>query len=407
MPASTRSRRSVDDADTPNKRRKVEPAEDEGSALRDVELGDRSEDLWFEDGNVILAAEGMSFRVHKGILTLRSDVFKTLLDDASLERLEGCPVFRVEDKGKDLHDLLYIIYNGGKSDWLNSTRPTIAYHDFRRVVDIALKYNIEDVIREAEYRLSQAFPTDSLASWYSTGNNALSLRFSSLECIDALRISRLLAVNSILPLVFYECCNIAPFMKIVRGVKLDGIPEPIMLSQDDLALCLQGREMLIQESSRIMRVFQELLFAAPSDRCTLQPHCRQALLLLSLSASDAKLYLEPNVLYPMDNWLDEHEAKPDSKPCRHCDATLRERIDTRREEVWSKLGKIFGIAEWPAGGTVSTLFAGYRILVILKPKLHAEKPREFRCEWRMILCGPTASLSDSAGRANFRRELVL
>ncbi|GJE89895.1 BTB/POZ domain-containing protein [Phanerochaete sordida] len=354
MPASTRSLRSADGADMPNKRRKVEPDDDEESALRGVELGDRAEHLWFEDGNVILAARGMSFRVHKGILALRSDVFRTMLDDASREQVEGRPVFRVEDQGKDLRDLLHIIYNGGNSDWLSSSRPTIEYADFRRVVDIALKYNINEVISEAKYRLSRVFQTDSLENWdsdLSPDGDQTPLSIYRRDCIDLLPLSRRLGMHSILPLVFYTCCNVNPVEKLAHGVQLDGVPKRVYLAPNDLALCLKGRESLSQESSRIMRVLHELASAdrAPSERCTMQARCRKAFLILSLFALDKHLYFESSVLVPMDDWLDDYEEQPNARPCRHCDAVLRKRMDDRRKAVWCKLGEIFGSVEWPAG----------------------------------------------------------
>ncbi|GJE89893.1 hypothetical protein PsYK624_060050 [Phanerochaete sordida] len=354
MPASTRSRRSTDDADMPNKRRKVEPAEDVENALRDESLGERSEEFWFEDGSIILAAQGMSFRVHKGVLALRSDVFKTLLDDPSLEQLEGCPVLRVEDRGRDLRDLLHIMYNGGKSDWLSSSRPPIQYSAFRRVVDIALKYNIEEVLSEARYKLSRVFPTDSVENWHNglrADDDDTPLVLCHADCIDLVRITRLLAMNSILPLVLYACCNIRPLGRFAHGVTLEGVSDPVTLAPNDLGLCLRGLNRLMLESGRLMRVFQDLAFSsrARSDQCATLAQCRQALQLLSLAAVDGGLYSDPSAIDFMDSWLDQQEKKPNAKPCQHCDTVLRDLINERREQTWCKLGKIFEVAEWPAG----------------------------------------------------------
>ena len=38
----------------------------------------RSE-IWFEDGNIVLEAEGTQFRVHRGILSLNSPIFNTMV----------------------------------------------------------------------------------------------------------------------------------------------------------------------------------------------------------------------------------------------------------------------------------------------------------------------------------------
>lgn len=117
MTASTRTRTHAQGADTPNKKRKVE-LDEPGDALQAAsEIGERSEGLWFDDGSVVVAAKGKAFKVHRSILTRRSEVFKELLSDAAVaqltETLEGCPILRVEDDGDDIEELFEIIYDGG------------------------------------------------------------------------------------------------------------------------------------------------------------------------------------------------------------------------------------------------------------------------------------------------------
>ena len=118
MTASTRSRSRIQEPETPNKKRKVEPEEqalDAPEAAPDI--GERCEELWFDDGNVIVAAKEKAFKIHRGVLMRRSEVFKELLSDNAIahlhEKLDGFPVLRLEDEGVDLHDLLNAIYDGG------------------------------------------------------------------------------------------------------------------------------------------------------------------------------------------------------------------------------------------------------------------------------------------------------
>ena len=122
MSGSSRSSFDVEQEISSRKRRKVEPQEHHGIVQHRAgtpvpDIGERCTDFWFDEGNIIIAALDRAFRVHTSILVLRSEVFKTLLSNAALsqlaERLNGCPILRVDDKGQDLHDLLYIIYNGG------------------------------------------------------------------------------------------------------------------------------------------------------------------------------------------------------------------------------------------------------------------------------------------------------
>lgn len=65
----------------------------------------RSE-FWPEDGNVILQAEGTQFKVHRGILSMNSDVFKDMLSLPQLssgeELIDGCPVVHLSDSAADV-----------------------------------------------------------------------------------------------------------------------------------------------------------------------------------------------------------------------------------------------------------------------------------------------------------------
>ena len=78
----------------------------------------RHESLWFKDGSIIIAAVGLSFKVHSGILERHSSVFKDLLNNPSQvvrtrgDTSEGCPVLHVKDVGKELARLLETFYDG-------------------------------------------------------------------------------------------------------------------------------------------------------------------------------------------------------------------------------------------------------------------------------------------------------
>ncbi|KAH9939431.1 hypothetical protein B0H21DRAFT_698433 [Amylocystis lapponica] len=74
----------------------------------------RNEEIWFEDGSVVLVAADVGFRVHAGILSLHSTVFSELLHgpEMMLEQLDGCPVLRVSDTTADLGVFLTFLYAG-------------------------------------------------------------------------------------------------------------------------------------------------------------------------------------------------------------------------------------------------------------------------------------------------------
>ncbi|GJE89939.1 BTB/POZ domain-containing protein [Phanerochaete sordida] len=217
MPASTRSRSLADDIGTPSIRRKVESEQPEDAPLLPaaVETPEHSTDFWFDEGNVIISARQKSFKLHTSILMLHSEVFKTLLNSAALaqlqERLDSCPVLRVDDMGTDFEDLLHIIYNGANSPWFDRQEPPIGYNDFRVIVKIAVKYEVKEIIKEAKHRLSWVFPADAPDKWdpdlQPDGDNT-SVALTYPDCIDVLSLARMLDMRSTLPLIFYACSNI-------------------------------------------------------------------------------------------------------------------------------------------------------------------------------------------------------
>jgi len=67
---------------------------------------ERVEDLWFEDGNLILQAENSLFRIYSGFLAARSSVFRDMLafppPAEGNPEMDGCHIVPVYDSAKDM-----------------------------------------------------------------------------------------------------------------------------------------------------------------------------------------------------------------------------------------------------------------------------------------------------------------
>ena len=73
--------------------------------------------LWLNDGNIVLVADKIAFRVHSSILAMNSTVFKDmfaipLADDSP--RFEGHPVVLLDDQPSQLADFLHYMYRGAR-----------------------------------------------------------------------------------------------------------------------------------------------------------------------------------------------------------------------------------------------------------------------------------------------------
>ena len=76
----------------------------------------RDEEYYFDDGNMILVADNVAFRVHKSVLARHSNFFRQIIvqQPVSLEGIDyfdGCFVIRLPDRSFEVSDLLRILYD--------------------------------------------------------------------------------------------------------------------------------------------------------------------------------------------------------------------------------------------------------------------------------------------------------
>jgi hypothetical protein len=74
----------------------------------------RSDRLWFSDGNVVLQAEGVQFKVYQAILAQRFPVLAAVfgaIQPGNENVVDGCPVVRLEDdSAEDVKHMLLALY---------------------------------------------------------------------------------------------------------------------------------------------------------------------------------------------------------------------------------------------------------------------------------------------------------
>lgn len=71
---------------------------------------------WFEDGNIVLQAEGTLFRVYKGILRLRSGLFDDLFSlplgpTEHMKTYDSCPLVVVQETAKEMELLISVMHD--------------------------------------------------------------------------------------------------------------------------------------------------------------------------------------------------------------------------------------------------------------------------------------------------------
>ena len=91
----------------------------EETTVEDIKLeavsaeNERDREFWYEDGNVILVAGNVEFRVFKGILADHSPVFKDMFTlpqpDTTPSETVACPTVDLSDSPSDLRHILRFI----------------------------------------------------------------------------------------------------------------------------------------------------------------------------------------------------------------------------------------------------------------------------------------------------------
>lgn len=72
-------------------------------------------DPWFDDGNVVLVAQGTAFRVFRSVLSKNSEIFHDMFampQPADVETFEGCPVVHLQDAKHDLEVVIKALFEG-------------------------------------------------------------------------------------------------------------------------------------------------------------------------------------------------------------------------------------------------------------------------------------------------------
>jgi len=84
-------------------------------ALPGLSVIRRVPELWIDDGNIVLQAEDVQFKVHRSILSMHSPVFAALLrsppSDGAPMTVDGCPLIRLaQDSAVEVRHLLLALY---------------------------------------------------------------------------------------------------------------------------------------------------------------------------------------------------------------------------------------------------------------------------------------------------------
>ncbi|PIL26468.1 hypothetical protein GSI_12226 [Ganoderma sinense ZZ0214-1] len=305
-------------------------------------------EFWLPDGNIILVARAIGFRVYRGLIAAQSTVFEDMFAASSTdpnEIFDGCPVVHLSDSPEDLVHLVRVLLP--KSQRLYNRPELRPFSEVSALIRLAHKYHIQDVQDQALASLRDSVLSSDLDNWYKM---PAMTSIATIDMIGVINLARLTDTLSILPGAFFVCTLLPPGKLLGGLTHEDGTVE--QLSRDDLQRCLEGQRTLAIEASLLpTRIFASI----PVLDCTTPTHCqswcRRALVAI---VSSEQIVAQQS---PLGSWRDVIVSPtPDggtdtTKVCGTCEKELLKRDRRERWRIWKRMPEIFGIKVegWGAG----------------------------------------------------------
>ncbi|KAI1795360.1 hypothetical protein LXA43DRAFT_1178816 [Ganoderma leucocontextum] len=190
----------------------------------------KDKELWYDNGTVILVAQGLEFRVYKGLLTDHSPIFKSMFSaPPSPDMMESdCPVSHLTDSSEDLRHILRVCVRDAHTSPYVHDHPS--FDAISATIRLGQKYQMSQYVEYTLGYLKEHY-TDDFDEWEDT--NCSPPSFSPEHAIGVVNLARLIGADSLLPTALLVCCGLGK--SLVNGFqRADGSREHLTL--DDIGL---------------------------------------------------------------------------------------------------------------------------------------------------------------------------
>ncbi|KAJ7045931.1 hypothetical protein C8F04DRAFT_1026045 [Mycena alexandri] len=310
----------------------------------------RVEELWFEDGNIVLQAGDSHYRVYRGVLAARSPVFRDMLafpQPADSELVDGCPLVRLPDCDIEVTFFLKAIFD---PEFLRPFPSRTTFDILAGCLRLSHKYEVAGLRRLCLVHLSSGYDTelsrfdvatyyfdDKLPAWRITSWPWPS---DSGDEIYIIQLFREVEATWLLPNAFYNLSYSAKELgrDIFHGTSFNDIP--CNLSVEDQNSFVEGQA--IQSHSAITDTLQFLADPLDIQGCKSPTECAlerfKAIGEVRESVSDVSSD-------PLDVWRsDDWDLLADV--CDVCLSVLKETHQAARQAFWDKLPGLYGLPPW-------------------------------------------------------------
>ncbi|KAF7370434.1 hypothetical protein MSAN_00675100 [Mycena sanguinolenta] len=295
--------------------------------------------LWFSDGNVVLQAGNVRFRVHWGVLAQNSSVFRDMqglprpTDQPSVKEFE-CPIIKLSDDPVDVKYLLNALYD--PTFLAQKTLPFAAVSAFIR---LGRKYGLKNILNLAVARVTAVCPATLQAhdALLNAGSWETIEWYNGIE-FDMVTLLSENKISSALPCAYYRAVRRHSQKELFYGInKGDGTR--VSLSQSDLRSCAIGQHTLFHKQFEPGYTLGWARKWEFTD-CTSSAVCR------SSRKKILKFCTEYYGIWALvgPKWF---ELKPsDVEFCVACGDHAEKSLAAGKKKIWKELPEIFDLPPW-------------------------------------------------------------
>ncbi|KAF7343115.1 hypothetical protein MVEN_01741900 [Mycena venus] len=300
----------------------------------------RVPELWFPDATLVFQAENSLFRVHSGILSRQSSVFRDMLafpqpePESGLEPddiVDGCPTVVLHDKAADVTSFFRAIYDSSIfSFFVPPFSPPL--DTLAGILRLSIKYDVDYLRQRCLRHLSDIYPT-TLKAWDLLGYSRDIINFRTppkvYPVFQILALLKEVDAPWLIPAIMYLGCS-NPIQRIVDGVELGGTLE---MTPEKRTILIAYPEQGIAVESVLRFLKQRFPECHTPERCNAE--------LLQLSQFIAEHWSTCH--FPLEIWEEHDWDQIAGDLCGACVGQCRKTHASARQEFWDRLPAIFGV----------------------------------------------------------------
>ncbi|CAA7261819.1 unnamed protein product [Cyclocybe aegerita] len=294
----------------------------------------RSEELWFEDGSVIIQAESTQFRVHKTILARSSSIFRDIFEigeqSASEAVVDGCPVVHVSDSAVEMHHFLLLLYD---QKYAPGKLPTLT--QIMAMLRLGRKYDVDFLYQEALRRLQFEFPS-TLAAFNPGQPVYKQFSWQPGALFDVVTLAQEMRIHSILPAALFYCAAL-PLKALFSGLAREDATIAT-IPAEVLQTLLIGLDALLGSLGHIS--LKWIRGNAGSPLCDSPQSCKN----WRVTLLEIVFKVKPDVRLCLADTRGFDAIL--GFLCRSCRKHARSEHQIGRGEIWQSLPQFFGLESW-------------------------------------------------------------